>query len=147
MTLADIDWPMILAGLGLFLFGIEYMGDGLKGYSGDKMKDIIDKYTSSPFKGIVIGAFVTCLIQSSSGTTALAIGLIRSGLMTLEQSIGIIMGANIGTVITSVFVGLKVSQYAVYFIFNVFKKQKNKIYGTNHLWIWMFILWFRVNGR
>ena len=86
MTLADIDWPMILAGLGLFLFGIEYMGDGLKGYSGDKMKDIVDKYTSSPFKGIVIGAFVTCLIQSSSGTTALAIGLIRSGLMGGEDA-------------------------------------------------------------
>ena len=119
MTLADIDWPMILAGLGLFLFGIEYMGDGLKGYSGDKMKDIIDKYTSSPFKGIVIGAFVTCLIQSSSGTTALAIG--------------IIMGANIGTVITSVFVGLKVSQYAVYFIilgaaFLMFSKNKKTKY-------------------
>jgi len=133
MTLADIDWPMILAGLGLFLFGIEYMGDGLKGYSGDRMKDIIDKYTSSPFKGIVIGAFVTCLIQSSSGTTALAIGLIRSGLMTLEQSIGIIMGANIGTVITSVFVGLKVSQYAVYFIilgaaFLMFSKNKKTKY-------------------
>ena len=133
MTLADIDWPMILAGLGLFLFGIEYMGDGLKGSSGDKMKDIIDKYTSSPFKGIVIGAFVTCLIQSSSGTTALAIGLIRSGLMTLEQSIGIIMGANIGTVITSVFVGLKVSQYAVYFIilgaaFLMFSKNKKTKY-------------------
>lgn len=133
MTLAGIDWPMILAGLGLFLFGIEYMGDGLKGYSGDKMKDIIDKYTSSPFKGIVIGAFVTCLIQSSSGTTALAIGLIRSGLMTLEQSIGIIMGANIGTVITSVFVGLKVSQYAVYFIilgaaFLMFSKNKKTKY-------------------
>ena len=133
MTLADIDWPMILAGLGLFLFGIEYMGDGLKGYSGDKMKDIIDKYTSSPFEGIVIGAFVTCLIQSSSGTTALAIGLIRSGLMTLEQSIGIIMGANIGTVITSVFVGLKVSQYAVYFIilgaaFLMFSKNKKTKY-------------------
>lgn len=133
MTLAEIDWPMILAGLGLFLFGIEYMGDGLKGYSGDKMKDIIDKYTSSPFKGIVIGAFVTCLIQSSSGTTALAIGLIRSGLMTLEQSIGIIMGANIGTVITSVFVGLKVSQYAVYFIilgaaFLMFSKNKKTKY-------------------
>lgn len=133
MTLADIDWPMILAGLGLFLFGIEYMGDGLKGYSGDKMKDIIDKYTSSPFKGIVIGAFVTCLIQSSSGTTALAIGLIRSDLMTLEQSIGIIMGANIGTVITSVFVGLKVSQYAVYFIilgaaFLMFSKNKKTKY-------------------
>ena len=133
MTLADIDWPLILAGLGLFLFGIEYMGDGLKGYSGDKMKNIIDKYTSSPFKGILIGAFVTCLIQSSSGTTALAIGLIRSGLMTLEQSIGIIMGANIGTVITSVFVGLKISQYAVYFIilgaaFLMFSKNKKTKY-------------------
>lgn len=133
MTLADIDWPLILAGLGLFLFGIEYMGDGLKGYSGDKMKNIIDKYTSSPFKGVLIGAFVTCLIQSSSGTTALAIGLIRSGLMTLEQSIGIIMGANIGTVITSVFVGLKISQYAVYFIilgaaFLMFSKNKKTKY-------------------
>ncbi len=133
MTLADIDWPMILAGLGLFLFGIEYMGDGLKNYSGDKLKNIIDKYTSSPFKGILIGAFVTCLIQSSSGTTALAIGLIRSGLMTLEQSIGIIMGANIGTVITSVFVGLKISQYAVYFIilgavFLMFSKNKKAKY-------------------
>ena len=133
MTLADINWPLILAGLGLFLFGIEYMGDGLKGYSGDKLKNIIDKYTSSPFKGILIGAFVTCLIQSSSGTTALAIGLIRSGLTSLEQSIGIIMGANIGTVITSVFVGLKISQYAVYFIiigafFLMFSKNKKTKY-------------------
>ena len=73
------------------------------------------------------------MIQSSSGTTALAIGLIRSGLMTLEQSIGIIMGANIGTVITSVFVGLKVSQYAVYFIilgaaFLMFSKNKKTKY-------------------
>ena len=74
MTLADINWPLILAGLGLFLFGIDYMGDGLKSYAGDKLKDIIDKYTSSPVKGILIGALVTCLIQSSSGTTALTIG-------------------------------------------------------------------------
>ena len=86
MTLADINWPLILAGLGLFLFGIDYMGDGLKSYAGDKLKDIIDKYTSSPVKGILIGALVTCLIQSSSGTTALTIGLIRSGLMNLKSS-------------------------------------------------------------
>ena len=116
MTLADINWPLILAGLGLFLFGIDYMGDGLKSYAGDKLKDIIDKYTSSPVKGILIGALVTCLIQSSSGTTALTIGLIRSGLMNLNQAVGIIMGANIGTVITSVLVGLKISKYAVYLI-------------------------------
>ena len=88
MTLADINWPLILAGLGLFLFGIDYMGDGLKSYAGDKLKDIIDKYTSSPVKGILIGALVTCLIQSSSGTTALTIGLIRSGLMNLNQAKG-----------------------------------------------------------
>lgn len=116
MTLAQINWTAIIAGLGLFLFGIEYMGDGLKKYSGDKLKNIIDKYTSSTFKNIIIGAVVTCLIQSSSGTTVLTIGLIRSGLMSLKQSVGIIMGANIGTVITSIFVGLRFSQYSVYFI-------------------------------
>ncbi|WP_249030550.1 Na/Pi cotransporter family protein [Tannockella kyphosi] len=116
MTLADIDWPLILAGLGLFLFGIEYMGEGLKNFSGDKLKDIIDKYTSSPIKGILIGALVTCLIQSSSGTTALTIGLIRSGLMTLTQGVGIIMGANIGTTITAFLIGLDIAEYSVYFI-------------------------------
>ena len=125
MTLADINWPLILAGLGLFLFGIDYMGDGLKSYAGDKLKDIIDKYTSSPVKGI--------LIQSSSGTTALTIGLIRSGLMNLNQAVGIIMGANIGTVITSVLVGLKISKYAVYFIIigafvSMFSKNKKSKY-------------------
>ena len=116
MTLANINWPYIIAGLGLFLFGIQYMGEGLKKYSGDKLKNIIDKYTSNQFKSIIIGAFVTCLIQSSSGTTALTIGLIRSGLMSFKQSIGIIMGANIGTIITSVFVGSRLSQYSVYFM-------------------------------
>ena len=133
MSLAEIQWPLILAGLGLFLFGIEYMGEGLKNFFGDKLRNIIDKYTSNPLKGIIIGAIVTCLIQSSSGTTALTIGLIRSGLMTLEQSVGIIMGANIGTVITSVLVGLKISEYAVYFIslgafIIMFSKDKKKKY-------------------
>ena len=63
MSLAEIQWPLILAGLGLFLFGIEYMGEGLKNFSGDKLRNIIDKYTSNPLKGIIIGAIVTCLIQ------------------------------------------------------------------------------------
>ena len=129
MSLADINWAAILAGLGLFLFGIDYMGDGLKNFSGDKLKGIIDKYTSNPLKGILVGAGVTCLIQSSSGTTALTIGLIRSGLMSLEQGVGIIMGANIGTTITAFIVGLKISQYATYFIIVgafllMFSKQK-----------------------
>lgn len=135
MTLTDINWPAILAGLGLFLFGIDYMGDGLKNFSGDKLKGIIDKYTSSPLKGILVGAGVTCLIQSSSGTTALTIGLIRSGLMTLQQGVGIIMGANIGTTITAFIVGLKISKYATYFIIlGAFllmfsKKKQTKYFG------------------
>ncbi len=115
-TFADIQWALVLGGFGLFLFGIKYMGDGLKSFSGEKIRDIIDKYTSSPLKGIIIGAGVTCVIQSSSGTTALTIGLIRSGLMTLEQGVGIIMGANIGTTITAFLIGLKISKYALYFV-------------------------------
>lgn len=133
MTFADINWAAILAGLGLFLFGIDYMGDGLKNYSGDKLKAIIDKYTSNPLKGVLVGAGVTCLIQSSSGTTALTIGLIRSGLMSLEQGVGIIMGANIGTTITAFIVGLKISQYSTYFIITgafllMFSKRKQSKY-------------------
>ena len=116
MTLSSVNWPLIICGLGLFLFGIEYMGQGLKNFSGDKLRGIIDKYTSSPIKGILIGTFVTCLLQSSSGTTALTIGLIRSGLMTLNQGVGIIMGANIGTTITAFLIGLNISAYAPYFI-------------------------------
>lgn len=116
MTLGQIDWPLILGGLGLFLFGIDYMGNGLKSFAGDGLKDIIDRYTKTPLHGIVVGTVITCLIQSSSGTTALTIGLIRSGLMTFPQAIGVIMGANIGTTITAFIVGLKISEYAVYFI-------------------------------
>lgn len=135
MTLAQINWPLVLAGLGLFLFGIDYMGEGLKLISGEKLKDLIDKYTSSPLKGILIGTAVTCLIQSSSGTTALTIGLIRSGLMNLSQAVGIIMGANIGTVITAFLVGIDIAKYSVYFLaFGAFlimfsKKKKVKYIG------------------
>ncbi len=116
MTLGQIEWPLILGGLGLFLFGIDYMGNGLKAFAGDGLKDIIDRYTKTPLHGIIVGTVITCLIQSSSGTTALTIGLIRSGLMTFPQGIGVIMGANIGTTITAFIVGLKISKYAVYFI-------------------------------
>lgn len=116
ITLKDIQWPLILGGLGLFLFGIQYMGDGLKSYSEERLKKMIEKSTSTPFRGIIIGALVTCLIQSSSGTTALTIGFIRSGLMTLEQAIGIIMGANIGTTMTAVLVGLNFSDCTLYFL-------------------------------
>lgn len=103
----------LIGGLGIFLFGIKFMGDGLKNYAGDRMKDLIQKYTDNPFKGVLVGTVTTMAIQSSSGTTALTIGLVRSGLMTFKQAIGVIMGANIGTTITSLLIGLKISDYSL----------------------------------
>lgn len=116
MQLADISWTMIVTGLSLFLFGIDYLSNGLKNISQNRWHHIIAKATSHPIKSILIGCFVTCLIQSSSATTAMTIALIRSRVMTFKQSTGIIMGANIGTTMTAFIVGLNISQYAVYFI-------------------------------
>lgn len=128
-----IQWDLVLGGFALFLFGIEYMGNGLKSIAGDKMRDYIDRYTSSPWMGIIIGAMVTVFIQSSSATTAITIGLVRAGLMRLDQSIGIIMGANIGTTVTAFLIGLKVEKFALYFVFIgvlfvVFSKRKRNTY-------------------
>jgi phosphate:Na+ symporter len=116
-TWADINWQLILGGFGLFLFGIKFMGDGLKSLAGDRLRDIIDKYTSKPWKGVMIGLIITAIIQSSSATTAITIGFVRAGLMRLDQTVGIIFGANIGTTMTAFLVGLKVEKYAMYFVF------------------------------
>lgn len=117
MTFADIRWDLFLGGLGLFLFGIVLMGDGLKSFAGDKLRVYIDKYTSKPWQGLIIGTVMTAVIQSSSATTAICIGFVRAGLMSLEQSAGIIIGANIGTTITAFLIGLNVDAIAVYLIF------------------------------
>ncbi len=117
MTFADIQWGQFLGGLGLFLFGIVLMGDGLKSFAGDKLRVYIDKYTSKPWQGLIIGTVMTAVIQSSSATTAICIGFVRAGLMSLEQSAGIIIGANIGTTITAFLIGLNVDAIAVYLIF------------------------------
>ena len=116
MTFADIKWGLFLCGLGLFLFGVVIMGDGLKLLAGNKLKDFIDKYTSKPLQGILVGAGLTALVQSSSATTAIVIGFIRAGLMSLEQAAGVIIGANIGTTITSFLIGLNISGLAPYMI-------------------------------
>ncbi len=108
---------MFLGGLGLFLFCIKYMGDGLQIAAGDRLKHILDKYTTSPFLGVLVGIFVTALIQSSSGTSVITIGLVGAGLLTLRQAIGIIMGANIGTTITTFIIGFDISEYALPILF------------------------------
>lgn len=91
----------MIAGLALFLYGMNEMGNGLEKISGGKLKSILERLTSSKFKGVLLGAGVTCIIQSSSATTVMVVGLVNSGIMKLSQAIGIIMGANIGTTITS----------------------------------------------
>lgn len=107
----------VFGGLALFLFGINLMSDSLKAAAGNNLKSIIEKTTNTPLKGILVGIILTVLIQSSSGTTALMIGLLRAGLMTLPQSVGLIMGANIGTTITAFIIGLPIADYGLMIIF------------------------------
>lgn len=117
MSLSSIRWDMILGGFGLFMFGINFMGDGLKAVAGDKLRDYIDKYTSNPISGLIIGIILTILMQSSSATTAIVIGLVRAGLMTLDQAAGVVLGANIGTTVTSFLISINIDKYALYIVF------------------------------
>ena len=103
---------IVAGGLGLFLYGINLMSESLKALAGSRMKALIAKATGTLFKGILTGAAVTCLIQSSSATTVIVIGLISAGLMTFRQAIGVMMGANIGTTVTAFLIGLNVSDYS-----------------------------------
>ncbi|MBJ8325131.1 Na/Pi symporter [Streptococcus pacificus] len=117
----SVNWQTIafdfFGGLGLFLFSIKYMGDGLQQAAGDRLRDYIDRYTSNPFLGVLIGIVFTGLIQSSSGVTAITVGLVSAGLLTLRQAIGIVMGANIGTTVTSFLIGFKLGDYGLPILF------------------------------
>ncbi|WP_036831659.1 Na/Pi cotransporter family protein [Pontibacillus litoralis] len=102
-----------VGGLGIFLFGLKYMGDGLQRSAGDRLRDILDRFTTNPVMGVLAGILVTILIQSSSGTTVLTVGLVNAGFMTLRQAIGVIMGANIGTTVTAFIIGIEIKEYAL----------------------------------
>ena len=91
----------MLGGLALFLYGMNVMGDGLSKASGGRLEKILEKLTSNTWKGVLLGAAVTAVIQSSSATTVMVVGFVNSGIMTLQRAVGIIMGANIGTTMTS----------------------------------------------
>ena len=95
------DVLALLCGLALFLYGMDVMGDALKKSAGNSLKTILAKMTSNPVKGFVLGLCVTLVIQSSSATTVMVVGFVNSGTMTLVQSVGVIMGANVGTAITA----------------------------------------------
>ena len=114
MTVANI--VELLGGLGAFLFGMKYMGDGLEMAAGSQMKDLLEKLTRNKILGFLLGMFVTVVIQSSSATTVMVMGFINAGIMDLAQATGVIFGANIGTTITSVLIALDVSALAPFCI-------------------------------
>lgn len=107
----------LMGGLGLFIYGMKLMGDGLENAAGDGLKSILEKVTSNRLIGVAIGAIVTMVIQSSSATTVMVVGFVNAGLMSLAQAAGIIMGANIGTTITAQLVAFKLDQIAPLFVF------------------------------
>lgn len=102
----------LLGGLALFLYGMQMMSDGLENVAGDRMERILEKLTSNRLIGIAVGALITAVIQSSSATTVMVVGFVNSGMMTLQQAVWIIMGANIGTTITGQLVALDIGAFA-----------------------------------
>jgi len=119
----------VFGGLGLFIYGIHLMGDGLQRVAGDKFRNILKVLTSNPFKGVLVGTGITALLQSSSATTVMVVGFINAGLMTLKQSLGIIFGANIGTTITAQIIAFKLTDYAlpiigIGMVLNIFAKKR-----------------------
>lgn len=102
----------LIAGLGMFLYGMNVMGDGLQKAAGEKLKKIIEMLTTNRIMGVLVGAVVTGIIQSSSATTVMTVGFVNAGIMTLKQAIGIIMGANIGTTVTAQLVSFSIEKYA-----------------------------------
>ena len=136
---AQISWFFLgiglLGGLSLFLYGMERMSDALKNVAGEKMKDILGMLSNNRIMGMITGAIVTAIIQSSSVTTVMLVGFVTANLMSLSQTIGVIMGSNIGTTITAQIVAFKVTKYALLLMAVGFgmlfssKKEKIQQYG------------------
>ncbi len=106
----------LFGGLAIFLYGMERMSEALKVVAGERMKDILAAFTNNRFFGLITGAGVTAIIQSSSVTTVLLVGFVTAGLMSLGQTVGVIFGANIGTTITAQIIAFKVTKYALLLI-------------------------------
>ena len=122
----------IFGGLGLFLYGMKLMSDGLENIAGEKLKSILEKITKSKIMGVLVGTVVTAIIQSSSATTVMVVSFVNAGLMTLTQATGVILGSNIGTTITAQMVSFKLEVIAPIFIgigaivMMIAKKKKTK---------------------
>jgi len=101
MKYSFIDFLTLIGALGFFLYGMKVMSESLQKVAGDKMRDILAKMTSNPVKGVLTGLLITGIIQSSSATTVMVVSFVNAGLLNLIESIGVIMGANIGTTVTA----------------------------------------------
>lgn len=120
----------LIGGLGMFLYGMNVMGDGLQKAAGEKLKKIIEMLTTNKIMGVLVGTLVTAIIQSSSATTVMTIGFVNAGIMSLQQAVGVIMGANVGTTVTAQLVSFNIEKYAPMAIgigmaFWFFTKKKN----------------------
>ncbi|MBP7402017.1 MAG: Na/Pi cotransporter family protein [Clostridia bacterium] len=126
---------MLVGGLALFIYGMLQLGEGLQKAAGEKMRRFLQLLTGNPVLGVLVGALVTIIIQSSSATTVMVVGFVSAGLMTLPQAVGVIMGANIGTTVTAWIVSFKIDEYAWIFVaigflvMFAFKKEKIKSLG------------------
>lgn len=113
LNVMDISFIIaLMGGLALFLYGMKMMSDGLELCAGDRLQSILERLTSNRLMGVIVGALITALIQSSSATTVMTVGFVNAGLMTLPQAVGVIMGANIGTTITSQLIALDIGAAA-----------------------------------
>ena len=120
----------IFGGLGLFLYGMKLMSDGLENVAGEKLKGILEKITSNKVIGVLVGTIVTAIIQSSSATTVMVVSFVNAGLMTLTQATGVILGSNIGTTITAQMVSFNLEVIAPIFIGFISVIGKNHFLGV-----------------
>ncbi|HRX81799.1 MAG TPA: Na/Pi symporter, partial [Pirellulaceae bacterium] len=136
----------LLGGLALFLFGMDQMSDALKLIAGEGIKRDLAKLTTNRFTGALAGAFVTTIIQSSSVTTVLVVGFISAGLMSLTQSIGVIMGANIGTTVTAQLIAFKITHYSLVLVaigfFMLFCSKNEKVRHYGHMIMGLGLIFF-----
>ena len=107
----------LLGGLGLFISGMSLMSRGIEKVAGNRLRNILATFTKTKFLGLVVGLFFTAVIQSSSAATVMVVNFVNSGLMTLVEACGIILGANIGTTVTALLVAFKLSLVAPIFVF------------------------------
>lgn len=130
-----LQFFLFLGGISLFLYGMQFMGDGLQAAAGSKLQRILGALTKRTIYGVALGAGVTSILQSSSATTVMTVGLVNAGLMNLQQAFGIVMGANIGTTITAQLIAFKLTDYITlllaigFLIRTVAKKRQMKDIG------------------